>query len=122
MSIKESDRAAIRFAIQSQLQAFQDDDAVNAFAFASPGIQETFRTPDRFMEMVKKYYQAVYRPRSVVFDDDLAAVNGSLAQPVLVLGPDDVPMRALYVMEQQPDGSWRINGCHLVPIEISPNA
>lgn len=119
MQITDSDRVAIRNAIERQLQAFQNDDAVSAFAFASPGIQQTFQNPDNFIEMVKNYYQPVYRPRSVVFDD-LAIVNGNLAQPVLLHGPDEIPIRALYLMEQQPDGSWRIHGCHLVPIAINP--
>jgi ketosteroid isomerase-like protein len=118
MQITQSDRAAIRIAIECQLQAFQDDDAIGAFAFASPGIQQTFQTPEKFVQMVKTYYQTVYRPRSVVFDD-LAIVNGSLAQPVLLLGVDEVPKRAIYLMEKQPDGAWKINACHLVPIENS---
>ncbi len=116
MQITETDRASIRIAIERQLQAFRNDDAVGAFAFASPGIQQTFQNPENFMQMVKNYYQPVYRPRSVIFDD-LAVVNGSLAQPVLLLGPDEIPVRALYLMEKQLDGTWRIHGCHLVPIE-----
>jgi Domain of unknown function (DUF4864) len=118
MQITESDRVVIRSVIESQLQAFQEDDAVSAFAFASPGIQETFQTPEKFLEMVKNYYKAVYRPRSVLFDD-FAIVNGTLAQPVLLFGPDEVPVRALYLMEKQPDNTWKIHGCHLVPIEIN---
>ncbi len=116
MQITDSDRVAIRCMIESQLQAFQNDDAEAAFEFASPGIQATFKTPDNFMQMVRTYYPAVYRPRSVVFDD-IAIVNGDLGQPVLLLDPNGVPLRALYLMEQQPDGSWRINGCYLIPIE-----
>jgi ketosteroid isomerase-like protein len=116
MQITESDRVAIRSVIERQLEAFQNEDAISAFAFASPGIQQTFQTPENFLEMVKNYYGAVYRPRSVVFDD-LAIVNDTLAQPVLLLGPDAVPVRALYLMERQLDSTWRIHGCHLVPID-----
>lgn len=116
MQLTDSDRTAIRSVIERQLEAFQNDDAETAFSFATSGIQATFQTPGNFLRMVKIYYEAVYRPRSVVFDD-LALVNGDLAQPVLVLDPNGVPMRALYLMENQPDGSWRINGCYLVPIE-----
>jgi hypothetical protein len=32
---------------------------------------------------------------------------------VLVLGPDDVAYLACYIMQRQPDGGWRINGCIL---------
>jgi len=120
MQITDSDRAAIRFVIERQLEAFQHEDAFTAFSLATPGIQVTFQTPENFMEMVRSSYEAVYRPRSVIFEN-LAIVNGALAQPVLVLDPEGNPRRALYQMEKQPDGSWRINGCFLVPIEIQPS-
>jgi len=119
MQIIDSDRAAIRFIIERQLEAFQNDDADTAFSFASPGIQIAFQSPEIFMQMVKSSYQAVYRPRSVLFEN-LAIVNGALAQSVLLLDPEGNPRRALYQMEKQLDGSWRINGCFLVPIEVHP--
>uniref|UniRef100_UPI00403F8DA0 DUF4864 domain-containing protein n=1 Tax=Microcoleus sp. OTE_8_concoct_300 TaxID=2964710 RepID=UPI00403F8DA0 len=52
MLISESDRATIRSVVEKQLQAFQKDDAAGAFAFASPGIQQQFRTAENFMHMV----------------------------------------------------------------------
>lgn len=120
MQITDSDRTAIRFVVERQLEAFQNDDAVAAFSFASPGIQQTFQNPQKFMQMVRSSYQAVYRPRSVLFEN-LAIVNGALAQAVLLLDPEGVPRRALYQMEKQLDGSWRINGCFLVPVETQPS-
>jgi hypothetical protein len=39
--------------------------------------------------------------------------EGRLVQRVLLVGPDGVPVTALYFMEQQPDGSWKISGCVL---------
>lgn len=115
MQITETDRTSIRSIVEQQLQAFQRDDAAAAFAFASPGIQQQFGTPESFMKMVRIAYQAVYRPRSVVFED-LANVSGNPAQPVFLLDPKGIPAMAIYLMEKQPDSSWRINGCYLVPI------
>ena len=117
MQITDSDRVAIRCAIESQLQAFQTDDEAAAFALATPGIQATFKTPENFMEMVRAYYHAVYRPRAVVFEN-VALFQGAPAQPVLLLAPNGEPVRALYQMEQQPNGNWKINGCYLIPIEV----
>lgn len=111
-----TDRAAIRSVIERQIQAFQKDDAEEAFTLASPGIQEKFGTPETFMEMVKTAYKPVYRPRSVVFEA-LKTWQGSPAQPVLLLGPNGVPIRAIYIMAKQPDGDWRINGCYLVLVQ-----
>jgi hypothetical protein len=113
MEVTETDRSAIRSVIERQLQAFQNDDAIGAFAFASPGIQMQFVSPENFMHMVKTAYLAVYRPRSVLFED-LALMGGVLTQPVLLLDPEGTLMRALYLMEKQPDATWRIDGCYLV--------
>ena len=62
------------------------------------------------MSMVRAGYKPVYRPREVEFRD-LVPVEGRWTQRVLVVGPDGVPVVAQYVMEKQPDGSWRIDGC-----------
>ena len=84
--------------------------AAQAFAYASPAIQSIFKNPDTFMSMVRAGYKPVYRPREVEFRD-LVAVEGRWTQRVLVVGPDGVPVVVQYVMEKQPDGSWRIDGC-----------
>jgi hypothetical protein len=48
MQITDTDRTSIRSIVEQQLLAFQRDDAAVAFAFASPGIQQQFRTPESF--------------------------------------------------------------------------
>ncbi|RCJ42415.1 DUF4864 domain-containing protein [Nostoc minutum NIES-26] len=116
MQFTESDFIAIRSVIESQLEAFQKDNAQDAFAFASPGIQEQFRTPENFMQMVRKHYPAVYRPRSVFFEN-ITIIQSNITQPVLLLSPHGIPLRALYLMEKQPDETWRINGCFLISVE-----
>ena len=109
-----ADRAAIRQVIEGQLDAFRRDDGVAAFSFASPSIRRMFGTADIFMDMVRRGYQPVYRPRWVEFRD-LVEADGKTIQPVFVVGPDNVAVMALYVMERQPDGAWLIDGCYLVP-------
>jgi len=108
-----ADAAAIRAVIEHQLAAFQRDDAGAAFSDASPGIQAKFGTPDVFMDMVRTGYQPVYRPRETEFRELLAGPDG-LVQKVLFVGPDGRPVLALYSMERQEDGTWRISGCVLV--------
>lgn len=116
MEITYSDSTAIQFVIEQQLQAFQNDNAQEAFSFATPEIQAQFQTPENFIRMVKTGYSPVYRPRSVLFED-VTTIQGKITQLVLLLGPDGVPVRALYLMSKQPEGVWRINGCFLVPVE-----
>jgi hypothetical protein len=108
----DADQAAIRQVIQSQMAAFQKDDGPTAYGYASPTIQQKFGNADIFIEMVKTGYPAVYRPREVEFRA-LKAENGRLLQEVFVIGPDGKPALAIYEMQRQPDGSWRINGCWL---------
>jgi hypothetical protein len=98
--------------IESQLLAFQRDDGERAFSFASPGIRRKFANTGIFMAMVRNGYPAVYRPREVEFRD-LRAEAGRLLQEVLFVGPDGRPVLAVYEMQQQPDGSWRIDGVTL---------
>ena len=112
--ISEADRQAIRMVIEEQLGAFQRDDAAAAFAQASPNIQAMFQTPDRFMDMVRGGYRPVYRPRRVEFRD-IINIDGVPTQRVFIIGPDGAPVMALYPMEQQADGVWKIGGCYLVP-------
>ena len=116
MDISDNDRRSIRTVVEAQLCALQQDDAETAFSFASPGIQAMFRTPERFLHMVQQSYEPVYRPRSVIFED-LATLQGTPTQPVLLLSPQGIPVRALYLMERQPNGVWKVNGCYLVPVE-----
>ena len=111
-AIGEPDRGAIRAVIESQLAAFRRDDGAAAFAFASPTIQQMFLNPDVFMEMVRAGYRPVYRPREVEFRE-LVSEGGEPVQRVFLVGPDGVPAMALYFMQRQPDGTWRINGCIL---------
>ncbi len=113
VSVAPGDQAAIRRVIQQQLDAFRHDDGPAAFAEASPGIQAQFAgNPDIFMGMVRRGYQPVYRPRSTAFGPALMQ-GGRVVQTLDVIGPDGAGHQALYFMERESDGSWRISGCVL---------
>ena len=114
-----AERQAILSTIQSQLDAFQADDGARAFSFATPRLREMFGTPANFMAMVRGGYMSVYRPQSVEFLDT-RVVSGRTGQAVRFVGPDGNAVIAIYTMEMQPDGSWRIAAVQLVPTgEIS---
>ncbi len=117
---------AFRAVISGQMAAFARDDGAAALAFAAPSIQRLFGTPERFMAMVRGGFQPVYRPRTVAFEapirvparDNSGGGSGeALAQPVRVTGPDGRPVLAMYHMERQGDGSWRIAGVVLRALE-----
>lgn len=110
--LDSSAAAEIRSVIENQMAAFKVDDGPAAFAYASPTIQELFQTPEIFMSMVKTGYAPVYRPQAVEFRELTQEARGPV-QVVHIVGPDGRAVLALYSMEQQPDGSWRIDGCTL---------
>lgn len=112
-SFDESDIAALRKAIESQIEAFQGDDAEAAYEFASPKIKALFPTPEKFMAMVRQGYEPVYRAENYTFED-VSVVSGQIMQPVRIVQDGAVPIVAIYVMEQQPDGAWKIGGCILL--------
>ena len=111
--LSAADRAAIRTVITQQIEAFQHDDGEAAFAFASRSIQEQFGGPDRFLTMVRRAYPAVHRPRAVDFSELLLG-NDTVVQQVELVGPEGEAALALYSMERDPAGLWRISGCTLV--------
>lgn len=106
---------AIRQAIEQQIVAFREDNAVAAFSQAAPGIQVQFGTAENFVSMVKAAYPPVLSPRSVVFEN-LEEVEGLPAQQVMLMGADGELVRATYLMQQQVMGDWKIAGCYLVPM------
>lgn len=112
----DTDRTEIVRVIGAQMEAFRRDDGTEAFSYAAPSIRAMFQTPDRFMTMVQRGYMPVYRPMDVQFLD-LVESKGRPLQKVQVVGPDGRPVMAVYTMELQPDGNWRIAGCVLIQLD-----
>lgn len=108
----KADAAAIRAVIEGQLAAFRHDDGARAFAYAAPEIQRQFGSPEAFMRMVRQGYAPVYRPGQVIFQP-LLGQDGAWVQPLVITDEDGRAFVALYQMERQPDGSWRIGGVRL---------
>lgn len=111
--IADGDRSAIQQIITGQIEAFRRDDGAAAFDFASPAIRNQFQTPEIFMSLVQRGYQPVYRPQSFAFGPLYESEFGP-KQRVFVTGPDGQAYVAEYTLQQQPDGSWKINGCTIL--------
>jgi len=110
--VSVEDAVAIRAVITSQLDALARDDAARAFSFATEGIRERFGTADAFIDMVRTSYTVVYRPKSVHFEKPVI-ISGEVIQPVRMTDGEGQLWVALYPMERQANGVWRINGCQL---------
>ena len=110
---RADDVAAAQNVIRAQEQAFARDDAAAAWSHAAPSIQEIFQRPEIFMQMVQQGYAPVYRHRSFEFGE-VKAANGQIAQRVHIVDDNGEAWEALYTLERQADGSFRITGCSLL--------
>jgi Domain of unknown function (DUF4864) len=107
------DVAAAQSVIRSQEQAFARDDATAAYFHAAPAIRELFPQAEIFMFMVQNSYAPVSRHRSFEFGE--ARTEGSsVAQRVHIVDADGQAWEAMYTLEQQSDGSFKITGCTLL--------
>jgi uncharacterized protein DUF4864 len=112
-AVTSADLTEIRAVIHRQIDAFRRDDAPGAFALVSPGVQHSFGTPERFLDVVRMAYRAVYRPANVAFLD-LMVMGGDVVQQVQLTDRAGGVWVAYFSMQRQPDASWRTHGCHLV--------
>jgi len=111
-AVAEEDMAAGQAVIRSQEEAFGRDDAAAAYTFAAPGIQSQFQTPDVFMYMVRNGYAPVYRHRSFEFGE-AKMYEGKIYQQVHIIDANGDAWEALYTLEPQADGTFKISACVL---------
>ena len=67
------------------------------------------------MSMVRQGYQPVYRQKSFTFGE-ITDNDGRLIQHVTIVDANGKLWTALYTMQKQPDGTWKISGCALVEV------
>jgi hypothetical protein len=110
--VSRQDTLAIHAVITEQLDAFTRDDAPRAFSLATPQIRAQFDTPAAFIAMVRAAYPVVYRRKTVQFENPVN-VEGEIIQPVRMTDAEGRVWIALYPMQREANGGWRINGCQL---------
>lgn len=104
---------AIAATIQRQIDAFLADDFATAFTFASPGIRQLFRTPERFGAMVRSGYPMVWRPAEVRFLALRDHPPGGKVQRVMIRDAAGRLHLLDYLMIPAGDG-WQIGGVELL--------
>lgn len=113
LALDETDHKAARATIERQIEAFKKNDPDTAYAQAAPIIRNMFSSPETFIAMVEKGYKPVLRPRSYNFDAVQDAGDDEIAQGVQLQDEDGTDWIALYMLQKQSDGAWRITGCTL---------
>jgi hypothetical protein len=66
-----------------------------------------------FMGMVRGGYQPVYRPKTWSHARSRVADDGQVYQEVLITDQQGQNWAALYSLQKQPDGRWKITGVAL---------
>jgi hypothetical protein len=107
------DIAAAQGVIRAQEQAFGRGDAAAAYSYAAPSIKQIFPDESIFMSMVQNGYAPVYRHRSFEFGEAREQAN-TVAQRVGIVDDNGTRWEALYTLERQADGSFKITGCSLL--------
>lgn len=104
---------AAQDSISGQLRAFRLGDAAGAYSYAAPNVRRAFPTLDDYMAMVASTYQPVRHPQSFSFGKSRQTGSSSIVQQVLIVGADGKDYEAIYELELQPDGVWRVTGVRL---------
>ena len=107
------DVAAAQSVIRSQAEAFGRDDAATAYSYAAPAIRDMYPQADIFMTMVQRSFAPVYRHKSFEFGE-ARMEGGWIAQRVHIVDANGEAWEALYTLEAQPDGTFKITGCSLL--------
>jgi ketosteroid isomerase-like protein len=111
-----ADQSAFQAVISGQLEAFKKDDGQTAYSFAAPIVKGIFPSAEIFMGMVKRGYEPIYKNTKYVFGDLATDTLGRPAQHVIITASDGKRYEAVYAMQQQPDGTWKIAGVQMVEI------
>jgi hypothetical protein len=103
--------------ISQQLAALRAGNGDRAFSYASPGIQAQFGSARTFMAMVRGAYSPLLVARYTEFLEG-AVIDGVVIQPLRLIAPDNTVLVALYTLEKQSKGGWRISGCRIAPSTV----
>lgn len=104
----------VQAVIESQITAFLKDDADGAYFHAAPGIKQMYSDSESFFEMVRRGYAPVYRPNNFAFGRGRSLDDQRFVQEVIISGPDGDDYTAVYILEKQTDGVFKINGVQMV--------
>lgn len=109
----DSPNSEAQKAIDGQIRAFLADKDAEAYAFAAPNVRTFFPTVESFMNMVKGGYSPVHRPQNWDFGRTQYMEPGIVMQEVLITDLTGKNWAAIYTVEMQADGNWKITGVSL---------
>jgi hypothetical protein len=115
--LSKAEWQAIQRVISDRLAALKAGQEEKAFSYATQRIQTQFGDARAFMAMVRESYSPLLDARYTEFLEG-AVIDGTVVQPLRLIGRDNTVLVALYTMEKQKRGGWRISGCAIAPSTV----
>lgn len=110
--LDDNEADQVRGVVATQLAALAAGDADRAFATASPSVRQTIGDPGRFMALVSGNWPMVRNAVQVRFQKpEVDEEDGGVTELVELVDEQSRTWIALFLVERQPDASWRISGC-----------
>lgn len=116
-SVPPDDVASIQQAIRGQLHALAEDDAESAFELITPSIRSQMGTPENFLRIIKEEYSPIYRHLVVIFSAP-QALGDAIIQIVRLTDRESRVWLAIYNMQRDMTGNWKIDGCQLMETSV----
>jgi hypothetical protein len=107
------DARSIQAVVKSHITALSQDDAEQVFESATSATQVEFGSPEDFLQLIKQEYRPIYQSRHAIFASP-EVIDGDTIQVVNVTDDSDHVWVALFRMERDTDGRWKIDGCQLI--------
>ena len=105
--------SASQLVVENQIKAFHQRQHEEAFQYAAPALRIVFRDVDNFIRMVKRGYNPIYAAQNWSFGRS-RTTDGKIHHEVLISGPNGGEWTALYSLQKQADGMWKIVGVQLL--------
>lgn len=115
--VPPDDAASIQAAIRGQLHAFSEDDAESAFELNTPSIRSQMGSPENFLRVIREEYTPIYRHLVVIFSAP-QELGDAIIQIVRLTDRESRVWLAVYNMQRDLTGNWKIDGCQLLQTSV----
>ena len=105
--------SASQLVVENQIKAFHQRQHEEAFNYAAPALRIVFRDVENFIRMVKRGYNPIYAAQNWSFGRSRTEGEKNHHE-VLISGPNGGEWTALYTLQKQIDGMWKIVGVQLL--------
>lgn len=112
LGLSRVEREDIRATVRGQIQALVSRDAQQAFAYLAPVTKDYFADSKNFIQVLsRQMVPMMHAKRFLMAELEREATDA--VQTVVLTGPHNHEWLAKFKVERQPDGTWRVKGCHI---------